>query len=146
MSLRAASRACGIGVRHGLSASGWLAANQWPRKLHPVAARAGDLERVQQKIVGRNHAMAGNFEGRLGLAVRAGKQDVHHARSCAAREKTLHRRRHDLGFGLARLVGVDQRPEAVDDDVHGVAHFGEFFFALNRARHIELAIEGNEFE
>ncbi len=54
--------------------------------------------------------------------------------------------RHDFGFGLARLVAGDQRPETVDDDIHGIAHFDEFFFALHGARHVELAIEGHEFK
>jgi len=56
----------------------------------------------------------------------------------------LHRGRHDFGFSLARLVGRDECPEPVNDDVHGVAHFGELFVALDRACHIELAIKGNQ--
>ena len=90
--------------------------------------------------------MPGNFEVCLRLAIRAGEHDVHHARTGAAREESLDGGRHDFGFGLARLVGRDQRPEAVDDDVHRVAHFDEFFFALDGARHVELEIEGNQFE
>ena len=47
---------------------------------------------------------------------------------------------------LPGLYAGNQRPEAIDDDVHGVANFDEFFFALHGARHVELLVEGDEFE
>ena len=47
---------------------------------------------------------------------------------------------------LPALEAVEQRPEAFVDDVHRVADFGEFFFALDGARHVEVEVEGHEFE
>src|SRR5579864_9507021 len=90
--------------------------------------------------------MTWNLERRLRLAIAAGKQNVHHARTGAAGKESLDSRRHDFCFGLARLVGRDQSPESVHDDIHRVTHFGEFFFALDRARHIELVIERHHFK
>ncbi len=116
------------------------------RELDPVAARAGDLQRVEHEVALADAAMSGNFEVRLGLAVLAGEHDVHHARTGAAREENLDGRRHDLGFGLAGREALEQRPEAFVDDVHRVANLDQFFFALDRARHVEVEIEGNEFE
>ena len=47
---------------------------------------------------------------------------------------------------LPGSYAATMRPETIHDDVHGVANFGEFFFAFNGAGHIELHVEGNEFE
>ena len=90
--------------------------------------------------------MAGHFEGCFGFAVSTGEQNVHHARSGATSKESFYRGRHNLGFGLARLIRSDQSPKTVQNDVHGVTNFGKLFFALDRARHIELEIKGDEFE
>ena len=90
--------------------------------------------------------MAGHFERRFGLAVGTREQDIHHARTSAAGKKSFHRGSHDFGFGFARLVSRDQRPETVHNDVHGVANFGQFFFALDRAGHVKLIVERHQFE
>src|ERR1700730_12647795 len=78
--------------------------------------------------------------------MRARKHDVHHARSCPAGEEPLHRGRHDLSFRLTGLVGCDQLPEAINDDVHRVAHFGKLFIAFDRSGNVKLSIERDEFE
>src|SRR5207249_6717756 len=135
-----------ISLRHGLRAGTQLSANQRPGELDPVAACAGDLERVQQKVVACDHPISRHFERRFGFAVAAREQDVHHARPRATGEEALDRGGHDLGFGFAGLVGGDERPEAVKDDVHGVAYFDEFFFTLYGAGHVELNVERFELE
>src|SRR5262249_25305060 len=85
--------------------------------------------------------MSGNLEGGLGLAMRAGKQNVHHAGTGAAGKKSFYGGSHDLGFCFPRLVCLHQGPETVDDDVHRVAYFRQFLLALDGARHIELKVE-----
>src|SRR5271166_981028 len=90
--------------------------------------------------------MTGNFEVGIRLSMFAGEKNVHHARAGAASKETLDRRRHDFSLGLARPVRGNQRPEAVDDDIHGIAHFDKFFFALNGAGHVEFLIKGHQFE
>ena len=90
--------------------------------------------------------MPRNFERRLRFAMRSRKENVHHPRTGAASEESFDGRRHDFGFSLARFVGRDQSPESVDDDLHRVAYLSEFFFALDRARHVELEIEGDHFK
>src|SRR5258708_6458394 len=135
-----------IRVGHLLRGRAGFALDQSAGELDPVAAGSGDYERIKKEIVGCNFAMTGHFEVSVGLSVFTGEQNVHHARSSAAREETLDRGRHDFGFGLAGLVIGNQRPEAIDDDVHGVADFDKFFFALHSASHIEFLIKGYEFE
>src|SRR5260221_10239077 len=90
--------------------------------------------------------MRWNFKVSVGLSVFAREQNVHHARAGAAREETLDSGRHDFSFGLARLVAGDQRPEAINDDVHGIADFDEFLFTLHGARHVEFLMEGHKVE
>src|SRR5258708_9666569 len=108
-----------IGLGHLLRGRTGLALNQGAGELDPVAAGSGDFERVKKKIVASNFAMTGHFEVSVRLSVFAREQNVHHARPGAASEETLDRRRHDFGFGLAWFIAGNQRPEAVDDDVHG---------------------------
>ncbi len=119
--------------------------DQGARKLDPVALGPGDLQRVEHEVVGSDHTAARHLEVRLGLAVRAGKHDVHHARAGAAGEKALDRGRHDLRLGAPRAVALDHRPEALEDDVHAVADLGQLFLALHRASHVELEVERDEF-
>ncbi len=90
--------------------------------------------------------MTRDLEEGLRLTVLAGEQDIHHARPRASGEKAFHRRRHNLRLRLACLVGPDQRPEAVQNNVHRVAHFGQFFFALHGAGHVELLIEWHQLQ
>src|SRR5208282_58967 len=135
-----------IGIGHLLRSRAGLALNQGARELDPVAAGSGDFERIQKEIVAGNLAMTGNFEVSVGLSALAREQNVHHAWSGAASEETLDRGCHDFSFGLAWLVAGNQRPEAIYDDVHGVADLDEFFFALHGTHHVEFLIEGHEFE
>src|SRR6266852_6395879 len=135
-----------IVVSHLLRSRTWLALNQCARELDPVAAGSGNFERIEKKIVAGNLAMTGHFEVSVGLSMFPREQNVHHPRPGAAREETLDRGCHDFSFGLAGLVSRNQRPETIDDDVHGIAHFDEFFFALHGARHVEFLIKGHEFE
>src|SRR5208282_6861930 len=65
-----------IGVRHGLRARTDLASNQRTRKLHPVSARARNLERIQQQVVSRGYAMTWNLERRLRFAVGTRKKNI----------------------------------------------------------------------
>src|SRR5208282_405176 len=67
-------------------------------------------------------------------------------RARAAGEKTLDRWRHNFRFGLAGFVRGNQRPEAIDDDIHGVTHFDQFFFTFHGARHVEFMVKGHEIE
>src|ERR1700681_2854519 len=90
--------------------------------------------------------MPRNLEVSVRLSVFAREQNVHHARAGAAREETLDRGRHDFSFSLAWLVAGNQRPETIDDDVHGIADFDKFFFTLHGARHIEFLIKWHELE
>src|SRR5271166_1591947 len=78
--------------------------------------------------------------------MRAGKKNIHHARTGAAGKESFDSRRHDFCFRLARLVSRNQSPESVDDDIHRVTHLSEFLFALDRTRHVELEIERHHFE
>src|SRR5438309_1063592 len=87
-----------------------------------------------------------NFEMCLGFAVRAAKDNVHHPRACTPREKTLHGRSHDFSFGLSGTISAQKRIEAIEDDVHRVAHARQFFFAFHRARQVELKIKRHKIE
>ena len=143
--------ACGlqclrIRIRHGLSACAKSATNQRTRKFDPIAACTSDFQRVEEKVICCNHAVAWHFERCFGLALGAGEKNVHHAWTGATGKEALHGGRHDFGFGFARLVSGDQSPEAVENDVHCIAHFGEFFLAFYCARHIKLKIERDEFK
>src|SRR5436853_4310934 len=93
-------QSCWISVGHFLGYRARLALEQWTRKFHPISSRTCHLERIKQQIIRSYHSLSGNFKEGLGLSVSAGEQDVHHARTRAAREKALDRRRHDLGFSL----------------------------------------------
>src|ERR1700675_1356788 len=135
-----------ISVGHLLRGRAGLALNQCTRKLDPVAAGSGNFERIKKKIVAGNFAMTGHFEVSVRLSMFSREQNVHHARPGAASEETLDCGRHDFGFGLARPVSGNQRPETIDDDVHGIADFDKFFFALHGARHVEFLIKGHKFE
>src|SRR6202521_5032586 len=135
-----------ISVGHLLRGRAGLALNQCTRKLDPVAAGSGNFERIKKKIVAGNFAMTGHFEVSVRLSMFSREQNVHHARPGAASEETLDCGRHDFGFGLARPVSGNQRPETIDDDVHGIADFDKFFFALHGARHVEFLVKGYKFE
>src|SRR5205823_2162115 len=135
-----------IRIRHGLSACAKSATNQRTRKFDPIAACTSDFQRVEEKVICCNHAVAWHFERCFGLALGAGEKNVHHAWTGATGKEALHGGRHDFGFGFARLVSGDQSPEAVENDVHCIAHFGEFFLAFYCARHIKLKIERDEFK
>src|SRR5262249_51394952 len=82
----------------------------------------------------------------FGLAMSTREQNIHHPRPSSARKEALHCRSRDLCLGLSGSIRANQRPKPVEDDVHRIAHFGEFFFALHCPRHVELRVEGNEFE
>src|SRR3989441_4021314 len=143
--------ACGlqclrIRIRHGLSACAKSATNQRTRKFDPIAACTSDFQRVEEKVICCNHAVAWHFERCFGLALGAGEKNVHHAWTGATGKEALYGGRHDFGFGFARLVSGDQSPEAVENDVHRVAHFSKFFFTFYSARHVELKIERDEFK
>src|SRR5205807_4850185 len=71
--------------------------------------------------------------------------DVHHVRPGSAGKESFDRGRHDFCFRFAGLVRVHQSPKTFDDDVHCVADFDKFFFALNRSRHVELKVEWHKF-
>ena len=116
------------------------------RELDPVTTGSGDLQRVQHEVAFADTTWSGNFEVRLGFAVLAGQNDVHHARSGAAREKDLYGRGHNLGFGLAGREALQQRPETFMNDVHRVANLDQLFLALHRPRHVKVKIERDEFE
>ena len=78
--------------------------------------------------------------------MRAGEDNVHHAGAGAAGEINFHRRRHDLGFGLAGRIVIDQCAEAFHHDIHAFADLCQLFGALDGARHIEFEIERDEFQ
>src|SRR5271157_971451 len=136
----------GISVGHLLRAPAGLSLNQGSRKLDPVPAGAGDLQRVEKEVAFTHSASAWDLEVRLGLAVAAGEHDVHHSWTRTAREEDLNRGRHDFGFRLADREAVHQRKEAVMNDVHRVTNLDQFFFALDRARHVEEKVKGDKFE
>ena len=95
-------------------------------ELHPISARAGDLQRVQHEVALSDPAVTRNLEVGFGLAVLSRQDDVHHARTGAAREENLDCRSHDFGLRLAGLEAIHQRPESLVDDVHRIADFGQF--------------------
>src|SRR5215831_1593155 len=135
-----------ISVGHFLRGCAGLALNESARKFDPVAARAGDFERIEKKVVGGDLAVSGDLEKGVGFSVLAGEQNVHHARAGAASEESLNGRRHDLGLGFAGFVGGDESPEAIDDDAHCIANLRQFFFALDSTRHVKFAVETDEFK
>src|SRR5258708_210626 len=133
-------------ISHRLCTRTDLPANARSRELYPIAACACGFQGIKKKIIGGDDAISWNFERGFGFAVSAGEKDVHHARTCAASEETFHSRRHDFSLGLAWFIRRHQGPEAVQDDLHGVAHFDQFLFALYGAYHVECRVEGNQFE
>jgi hypothetical protein len=72
--------------------------------------------------------------------------NVHHARSSTSSEENLHGGCHNFGLRFAHVKSIEQCVKALLNDVHRIADFGQLLFALDRARHVEVEIEGNEFK
>ena len=47
---------------------------------------------------------------------------------------------------LPGLYAATSAQKPIDDDVHGIADFHQLFFAFHCTGHVELLIEGDEFE
>src|ERR1035438_3829479 len=143
-----AGRFHGVWIRigHPLRGRARLALDERAGEFDPIAARSRNFERVEKEIIGCDFAMAWNFKTGVGLAMLAGEENVHHARTRAASKEALDRGRHDFRFRLSWLVAGQQGPEAIDHDIHCVANFNEFLFTLHGTRQVKFPIERYEFK
>ena len=78
--------------------------------------------------------------------LRPDQDHVHRQPPAAALDEELLGRRHHLGRRLPRLVRGEERLEAVLVDPDALAHRLQLGVALDRAREVELGVEGDEVE
>ena len=112
-----------------------------------MAARPGDLERVQQQVVGGDRPLrVGDAELGGRGAVRAPHDHVHRLAPGAPAHEELLGDRHQLGLRAPGLVGLVDGPEAGLVDRHALAHELELLVALDRARDVEGDLEVEQLE
>src|ERR671937_1012303 len=133
-----------VGLEHPQRFRARLARADRPGDLDPVPSRAGDLERRQYHVSGRDRPRAGDLELRQCRAALPDEHHVHRRAAAAARHEVLLAEREELLLDASWLECLEEDPEAFGVDARALADRIKLFLALDGSREVEADVPPNE--